>query len=72
MQRKEFKKLLEEAGLKKSDFCNIIGLNYSSVNNWGSSDIKIPIWVKSWLENYIKAKNYEKMKNKVYEIEKIF
>jgi len=40
------------------------------LNNWGSTQ-NIPYWVKSWLENYIKAKSYNEMKEKVFEIEKI-
>lgn len=41
-----------------------------SLNNWGSTQ-GIPYWVKSWLENYIKAKSYNEMKERVFEIEGI-
>ncbi len=69
MDREEFNKLLEKAQLSKKDFCEIIELNYNTVNNWGSKNISVPKWVKSWLENYIKSKCYNELKDKVYEIE---
>ena len=69
MNREEFNSLLKEADLTKKEFCNLIDLNYSTVNTWGSSKINIPKWVKSWLENYIKSKSYEDIKDKVFEIE---
>ncbi|RBQ27989.1 XRE family transcriptional regulator [Aliarcobacter vitoriensis] len=59
MDRKEFNNLLKIANLSKKDFCDIIGLNYATVNTWGSSNINIPLWVKSWLENYLKAKDFD-------------
>ncbi len=59
MDREEFNVLLEKANLSKKEFCQIIDLNYSTVNTWGSSSINIPKWVKSWLENYIKAKDMD-------------
>ncbi|MGJ0341649.1 XRE family transcriptional regulator [Aliarcobacter cryaerophilus] len=71
MDREEFNTLLEKANLTKKEFCQIIDLNYNTVNTWGSSSINIPKWVKSWLENYIKAKSYNDVKDKVLEIEGI-
>lgn len=65
--RDEFNQLLEKANLTKKEFSDILGLNYLSVNNWGSSTIKVPFWVKSWLENYIKANDF----NKVVEVIKV-
>ena len=61
MDREEFNALLEKANLSKKEFCQIIDLNYSTVNTWGSSSINIPKWVKSWLDNYIKAKDMDKV-----------
>ncbi|OCL85734.1 hypothetical protein AAX26_01801 [Aliarcobacter thereius] len=61
MDREEFNTLLEKANLTKKEFCQIIDLNYNTVNTWGSSSINIPKWVKSWLENYIKAKDMDKV-----------
>lgn len=61
MNREEFNELLKKAELNKKEFCDLIGLNYPTVNTWRSSNINIPIWVKSWLENYIKAKDINKI-----------
>lgn len=61
VDREEFNTLLEKANLTKKEFCQIIDLNYSAVNNWGTGNINIPKWVKSWLENYIKAKDMDKV-----------
>jgi len=61
MKREDFNTLLEQANLSKKEFCNIIDLNYSTVNNWGTPAIKIPKWVKSWLENYIMKQKHEQM-----------
>ena len=61
MTREEFNNLLQQANLTKKEFCNLIELNYNTVNTWGSSKIKIPKWVKSWLQNYIKAKDIDKV-----------
>lgn len=61
MTREEFNLLLKSAGISKQEFCELLDLNYKTVNTWGSSDIRIPKWVKSWLEYYIKAKNMDKI-----------
>lgn len=60
MEKEEFNNLLKEANLSKKEFAGIIDMQYSSVNNWGSSQ-QFPRWVKSWLENYIKAKEMDKV-----------
>lgn len=62
MNREEFNSLLELADLNKRDFCNLLDLNYNTINTWGSSNINIPKWVKSWLENYIELRKYENLK----------
>ena len=70
MEKEEFNKLLNKAGITKKEFANIIGISQGSLNNWGSTQ-NIPYWVESWLENYIKAKTYKDIKDKVFEIENI-
>lgn len=67
MDRNEFNSLLKQANLTKKQLAEIIGMQYSSVNNWGSSQ-EFPKWVESWLQNYIKAKTYEEVKDKLYEV----
>lgn len=61
MNRDDFNALLVKANLTKKEFCQIIELNYATVNNWGSKTILVPKWVKSWLDNYIKAKDMDKV-----------
>ncbi|AYJ81032.1 acyl carrier protein [Aliarcobacter cryaerophilus ATCC 43158] len=60
MEKEEFNELLKNANLSKKEFANILDINPGSLNNWGSSQ-NIPYWVKSWLENYIKAKDIDKI-----------
>lgn len=67
----DFKQLLKKAELNKKDLCEILKTSYQGVNNWGTNGRDYPYWVKSWLENYIKAKTYDDIKDKVFEIEKI-
>lgn len=68
MELSEFKELLKTAGLNKKQFAELLEMQYNTVNAWGSNN-NIPSWVKSWIENYIKAKTYDSIKNKVFEIE---
>ena len=65
----EFKQLLKEANLTKREFSELLQISYQGVNNWGTNGREYPYWIKSWLENYIKAKSYESIKDKVMEIE---
>ena len=58
MEREEFNILLKKANLSKKEFASILGIEYTSMNNWGSSQ-NIPYWVSSWLDNYIKAKTLD-------------
>lgn len=71
MSNDEFKILLKEAGLSKKAFAELIETSSQVVNNWNVEGRDIPYWVKSWLKNYIKAKSYEDVKDKVFEIENI-
>ena len=60
MDNKRLKDLLKSAELSKKALAEKTNLAYSTVNNWGSSQ-NIPRWVESWLENYIKARCFEKI-----------
>lgn len=42
----------------------MIGISQQSVNNWGSSK-NVPYWVKSYLQNYIKLRKYEEVREKI-------
>jgi len=37
--------------------------------NWNDKNRSVPPWIESWLNNYIKAKSYTDVKDKVFEIE---
>lgn len=64
----EFEELLKKANVNKKEFSSLVEMNYTSITNWKNTD-NVPKWVKSWLENYIKSKSYENIKDKVLEIE---
>lgn len=57
MERQEFNNLLDQCNLTKEEFSNKVGLQYRSVNNWGTGAQKIPHWVESWMELY--KENYQ-------------
>ena len=60
MTYKEFEDLLANANIDKKEFASLVDMNYVSITNWKNSQ-KIPNWVQSWLENYIKAKDMDKV-----------
>jgi DNA-binding transcriptional regulator YiaG len=71
MTKVDFTKVLDSLHLSKKEFAELSNISYNTVNNWNDENKPIPSWVESWLENYIKAKSYEDVKNKIFEIEKI-
>ena len=71
MTKVDFTKVLDSLHLSKKEFAKLSNIAYNTVNNWNDETKPIPSWVESWLENYIKAKSYEDVKNKIFEIEKI-
>lgn len=58
MSVEEFDVILKKASLSKREFARLTGLNSNSVTNWSGTG-KVPSWVDSWLENYIKVKAVE-------------
>ena len=64
MNYNEFEILLKKAELTKKEFAKLVDMNYVSITNWNKSQ-KIPSWVKSWLENYIKAKDMDTIANMI-------
>ncbi len=71
MDKIEFKELLKKASLTKKELCESLEVSYNTANAWGNNGRDYPYWLKSWLNNYIKAKNYDGVKDKVFEIEGI-
>jgi len=60
MDIQNFEKELEKLNLSKKEFAGMTSLPYQTIMNWKRSD-SLPKWVRSWLENYIKAKDIDKM-----------
>jgi len=61
MDKKRFKELLNKAKLSQKELAETLNTSNQTVNNWGSNGREIPYWVESWLENYIKAKDMDKV-----------
>jgi len=60
MTKDEYNNTLKKIGLTKKQLASILGVAEQTVNNWGSTN-KIPYWIETWLENYIKAKDMDKV-----------
>lgn len=71
MKKDEFDDTLKRIGMSRQEFADITNLSYGAVSNWHDEKKPVPGWVDSWLDNYIKAKSYVDIKNKVFEIEKV-
>ena len=56
MKKQEFDNLLKEINLTRQEFADLTKLAYSTIGNWSDDKKPVPGWVKSWLENYTKAK----------------
>lgn len=61
MAKIDFDNTLKKIQLSRQDFSNMTNTAYSTVSNWHDEKKPIPGWVKSWLENYIKAKDTDKI-----------
>lgn len=68
MNVEEFETRLKMAGLSKKDFAGFAGIHHGTVSNWNQSNI--PVWVDSWLSNYVKAQAFDLIAHKVDEIRK--
>ena len=70
MDIKRYKELLKLSRLSKKELAEKTNLAYSTVNNWGSSQ-NIPHWVESWLENYIKARFFDKFLEQIENVKNV-
>lgn len=64
MKNQEFEATLLELNISKREFSELTGLPYQTIMNWKRFDT-LPIWVESWLENYVKAKGLDNIVNAV-------
>ena len=63
MDFQTFKIRLKSCNLTIKEFADMCGLNPKSISgNWKRED-KVPKWVETWLDNYIKAKTLESVKD---------
>jgi len=67
MTRQELNNMLEKSQMSKEEFSQKVGLKYTSVNNWGSSQ-EVPRWVESWLELYVENLQCKKLKEAIKQI----
>lgn len=68
MDRKEFNELLSIAGMTKKEFSELVGMEYGTINSWGSSGKTIPAWVEPLLKCQAKAKAFDMIAERVDEI----
>ena len=59
MTNEEFKQLLKKADLNKKEFAKVANISYNTIRNWN----KAPSWVKPFINNYIKAKTLDNVKD---------
>lgn len=59
-QRERLNTLFKHAGISKKEFATLLSINYQSVNAWESTQ-PAPYWAWSWLENYAKARMFDRM-----------
>ncbi|MGB7402691.1 MAG: helix-turn-helix transcriptional regulator [Arcobacter sp.] len=71
MNKQELTQILKDINLSKKEFANLSNISYNTINNWNDDNRPVPPWVDSWLENYVKAKSYSDVKDKVFQIEGI-
>ena len=63
MNYQEFKNKLKECKLTIKEFANICGLNEKSIPSKWKPKNEVPKWAETWLDNYIKAKTLENLKD---------
>jgi len=69
LNRDDFNQKLNEAQLTRKEFAALLGLNYQSVNGWGSNDREFPYWVESWLNLYVENEKYKRLKKSLKKIQ---
>ena len=59
----EFKKTLKKCDLTIKKFANMCGLHFTTISTTWKSKNEVPKWVETWLNNYIKAKTLDNVKD---------
>lgn len=52
--------LFKAAGITKKELAQLLDINAQSIYAWESTQ-NAPYWIWSWLENYAKARMFDKM-----------
>ena len=60
MEKERLNKAFLMAGITKKEFAKLLNINAQSVYAWESTQAA-PYWIYSWLENYAKARMFDKM-----------
>ena len=63
MNYQDFKSKLKECGLTIKKFAEICGLSADSISVSWREKGKTPQWVDTWLDNYLKAKTLDNVKD---------
>ena len=63
MTYNEFKKTLKKCDLTIKKFANMCGLHFTTISTTWKSKNEVPKWVETWLNNYIKAKTLDNVKD---------
>ena len=60
MNMERLNSLFKQPGISKKEFAKLMNINAQSVYAWESTQ-SAPYWIWSWLENYAKARMFDKM-----------
>jgi protoheme ferro-lyase len=63
MTYEEFKNMLKKCDLSIKKFSQMCGLHHNSISTTWKSKNEVPKWVETWLDNYIKAKTLDNVKD---------
>ncbi|TLE15950.1 hypothetical protein LS72_005165 [Helicobacter apodemus] len=56
--KEDFVSRLKTLNLTRSEFCEKVGIGYSTPTTW---NLSIPLWVEAWLNTYENAENFKKL-----------
>lgn len=60
MDMERLNRAFKVAGITKKEFAKLMNMNSQSVYAWESTQ-SAPYWIYSWLENYAKARMFDRM-----------
>ena len=63
MDYQTFKSRLKECGLTIKEFAEICGIHHTTISTTWKSKNETPRWVDTWLDNYLKAKTLDNVKD---------